>query len=354
MNRWLFAKQIPCKLSFLYIHTKVMWLPGGQWQSLILRTSLYYSYFCVVRAATGTHTTCKVPQKVLHWNAFPRSLCEAAFTPGGILSDSLHGIKMRFPSMDKQDNVQEVTTCMGSAQGMALSACGLLQLCWLLELSQVLTNLGCITESTEHTAQSLGQPHTKWHARSEFPLLCPFSLPLSEVISFCFILILFSGTWSFAWTQSHTRLKPGCVNAPSHPALKKAQFLCVYTSMAMALSSLEAAVMAFSSHHLLDSAAAIHSKHPLGGSDVILCHHPSHSHTGVLQGPEPRTASPALVFKEHSSRGQTLSRNWISAPTLHPLNCGSFLTRQADWGSACHLPSWIYLPVGDTAPIQPV
>lgn len=98
---------------------------------------------------------------------------------------------------------------------------------------------------------------TKWRARSEFPLLCSFSLPPSEVISFCFILILFSGTWSFAWTQCHTRLKTGYVNAPSHPALKKAQFLYVYTSMAMALSSLEAAVMAFSSHHLLDSAAAI-------------------------------------------------------------------------------------------------
>lgn len=98
------------------------------------------------------------PKKVLPWNAFPRSLCEAALSPWGILSDSLHGIKMRFPSMDKQDNMQEVTTWMGSAQGMALSAYGLLQLCWLLELSQVLANLGCITESTEHTAQSLGQP----------------------------------------------------------------------------------------------------------------------------------------------------------------------------------------------------
>lgn len=121
------------------------------------------------------------------------------------------------PTMDKQDNVQEVTPWMGSAQGTALSAYGLLQLCWLLELSQVLANLGCITESTEHTAQSLGKA-TKWHAHSEFPLLCPFSLYLSEVTSFCFTFILFSGTWSFAWTQCHTRLKTGSVNTPSHSA----------------------------------------------------------------------------------------------------------------------------------------
>lgn len=56
------------------------------------------------------------------------------------------------------------------------------------------------------------------------------------------------------------------------------------------------------------------------------CHLSRHP-TGVLQGPEHRNASSALVFREHSSRGQTLSRSWISAPTLHPLNCGSFLSK---------------------------
>lgn len=237
MNRWLFAKQIPCKLSFLYIHTKVMWLPGGQWQSLILRTSLYYSYFCVVRTATGT----------------PKSValeCISQIPLWGCLHPRRHTQWLTTRNQDEVSQHGQTGQRAGSYHMYGVSTGHGIECLWATAALLTLRTLSSPRKLRLHNRVNRAhcpkpRTATKWHARSEFPLLCPFSLPLSEVISFCFILILFSGTWSFAWTQSHTRLKPGCVNAPSYPALKKAQFLYVCTSMAMALSSLEAAVMAF-------------------------------------------------------------------------------------------------------------
>lgn len=149
MNRWLFAKQIPCKSSFLYIHIKVMWLPGGQWQSLILRTFLDYPYFCVVWAVTGIHTSCKVP---------PKKCC-----PGMHFPD----LSVRLPSPQE---AYSVTHCTESRWDFPAwtnrTTCRKLPHEWGQHRAWhwvptgycSFANLGCITESTEHTTQSLGQP----------------------------------------------------------------------------------------------------------------------------------------------------------------------------------------------------
>lgn len=80
--------------------------------------------------------------------------------------------------------------------------------------------------------------------------------------------------------------------------------LPICTSMDMALSSLEASLMASSSCHLPDTArvapqqASLHQTPPT----VSCCISPSHRHHGVLQGPEPSDTSPVLEVKVHSSR----------------------------------------------------
>lgn len=197
-----------------------MWLPGGQWQSLILRTFLDYPYFCVVWAATGIHTSCKVLQKVLPWNAFPRSLCEAALSPGGILSDSLqtHYTESRWGSQHGKTGQRA-----GSYPINGVSTGHGIECLWVTAALLTLRTLSSPCKLRLHNR--VNRTHcpkprtaTKWHAHSEFPLLCPFSLYLSEVTSFCFTFILFSGTWRFAWTQCHTRLKTGSVNTPSPSA----------------------------------------------------------------------------------------------------------------------------------------
>lgn len=193
-----------------------MWLPGGQWHSLILRTFLYHSYFYVVLATTGIHTSCKVPQKVLRWNAFPRSLW-------GCLHPGRHTQWLTTQNQDEVSQHGQTGQRAGSYHMNGVSTGHGIE---CLQVTAVLLTLRTLSSPRKLRLRNrVNRTHcpkprtaTKWHAHSEFPLLCPFSLPPSEVMTFCFIFILFLGTWIFAWAQCHTRLKTGSVNAPSHSA----------------------------------------------------------------------------------------------------------------------------------------
>lgn len=142
-------------------------------------------------------------------------------------------------------------------------------------------------------------------------------------------------SYSFAWLSELSQVLTNLGSVGD-------KVLPICTSMDMALSSLEASLMASSSCQLPDTArvapqqASLHKTPPT----VSCCISPSHHHPGVLQGPEPSDASPVLEVKVHSSR----VRCSLGTDYLYPhLTMWASWAREAYWGFTCQLSSWICL-----------
>lgn len=334
MNRWLLQNKfhVNCPSS-IYIPNSCDFLEGDG-----------RAWFWGLSYTTHTSVWSGLPQESIPAARYPKKCCAGCISQiplWGCLHPRRHTQWLTTQNQDEVSQHGQTGQRAGSYHMNGVSTGHGIECLWVTAALLTLRTLSSPRKLRLHNRVNrthCPKPRTaiKWHAHSEFPLLCPFSLPSSEVTSFCFIFILFSGTWSFAWTQRHTRLKTGSVNAPSHSAWPREEglvlvYMCIHgygpvLSRGCCRGFLQLPPAWLSSS---DPTASILCEAALTSS---FGHHPPHHYTGVLQGPESRSASRALVFKEHSSRGQTLSRNWISVPTLHPPNCGSFLSKAGRLG----------------------
>jgi hypothetical protein len=126
------------------------------------------------QSCTGIHTNYKAPQQALCWNAQPRYPREATFTPEVTLRDSLHGLKVKFHNMNKQDNVQRLLHEWVNA-GHGIGTSGLLQLCLTFRALSSPYKLRYCDKVSRTSTRSQGQPQSGIRI-----LVSHYSVPLAS------------------------------------------------------------------------------------------------------------------------------------------------------------------------------